>query len=122
MRLCRLQSVADQVQVGLRRGNAARALLLEAMKNIHRVLESNGVHGAVGAPRLILDHFQHAGRAKALEWLRLFVLLAGLRQVKGLPERVLHILGHPYEVFLGRGDPDQRFQFLSHAEIIPIWA
>ena len=79
------------------------------MKDVHRVLEPNGVHGALGAPRLIPDHFQHTGRAKALERLRLFVLLAGLRQVRGVPERVLHILGHPYEVFLGRGDPDPRF-------------
>ena len=58
--------------------------------------------------------------AKAFERLRLFVLLADLRQVEGVPERVLHVLGHPLEVSLGRGDPKQRFQFLTRAGIIPI--
>src|SRR5690606_40010637 len=47
VRFRRLQPFTYQVQVWLWRGNAPRALLLEAMKDIHRVLDPHRVHGPV---------------------------------------------------------------------------
>ena len=49
----------NDVHIFLRRGDAALAFLLEAVKDKHCLGKLNGVHGSVGAANIVLHHFQH---------------------------------------------------------------
>ena len=61
------------------------------MQDEHRFLELHGVDRAVGAARVIFDHFQDAGAAEALEQLRRVVPIAVLGEVQGVTEELPHV-------------------------------
>ena len=54
----------DDVHIFFRRGDAALALLLEAVKDEHCFGKFHGVDGAVSASRIIFHHFKYASTAK----------------------------------------------------------
>ena len=72
----------DDVHVFLRRGDAALALFLEAVKDKHGLRKLDGVHGAVGATHIVFLHLKHPCATKAFERFGYIVLVARLRQLR----------------------------------------
>src|SRR3546814_7984964 len=59
-----LQPSADDVHVGLWRGDSALALLLEAVQDEHRFRKLDRVYRSIGAAGIVFDDLQHAGRSE----------------------------------------------------------
>src|SRR3546814_1299946 len=64
-----LQPSADDVHVGLWRGDSALALLLEAVQDEHRFRKLDRVYRSIGAAGIVFDDLQHAGTTEPLEHL-----------------------------------------------------
>jgi len=71
----------DNINIFLRGGDTALALLLEAMENKYSLFEFYCIYSAVCTPGIVFDNFKHAATAKALQNLNGFVLLAMLRKI-----------------------------------------
>ncbi len=67
IRFGNFQPGVDDVHVFFRRGDAALALLLEAVKDEHGLSKLDGLHGAVGATNIDFHHLKHASTTTALE-------------------------------------------------------
>src|SRR3546814_21077726 len=71
-----LQPSADDVHVGLWRGDSALALLLEAVQDEHRFRKLDRVYRSIGAAGIVFDDLQHAGTTEPLEHLCCVILIA----------------------------------------------
>jgi len=100
-----------------------RQLLLERMKHVRRVLESNGVHRLKCVSVARLDDLQHS-RTDPLPRLRRRRDSAKLRDAESVPHVVLDRRWKAQKVALGRPDPVQRLlvgsRNATHIVIIPI--
>ena len=56
------------------------------MQNTYRFFELYGIHGTIGAAPIVFNNLKHSGAAKAFEYLRRIVLIAGLSKEKRVPE------------------------------------
>lgn len=92
---------------------------LEAVQDEHRFLELHGIDRAVGATCVVLDDFQDAGTAEALEHFRRIVPVAVLGEVQGMPEELAHAGRKRHQVLLAAPDPDERFFLFGHRHSIP---
>src|SRR3989344_5292327 len=108
-----LQTFADDVQVRFRCFNAVFALFLEYMQHEYCFLEFNRVDGSVRAAAAIRDDLQNSRAAKALKNLRRLVLIAVLRKVQGMTEKLPDGNGQHQQVSLAAPYPDQWFFMLS---------
>lgn len=95
-----LQPFTDQVDVGPGRSDTVARFFLEAVQNIHGVSESDCVDRPIGVAPEVFGDLGHARAAKPLERLRLFMLPAGLGQVQGIAEDILHDPGSALKSFL----------------------
>jgi RNAse (barnase) inhibitor barstar len=87
MGLGRLQARSDDRDVMFRSFPAFLRFLLETMKNIDSLRETDGVDGAISIPIEIIDHFKDAPASEALEGLGCRVLVSVLRIVDGETRR-----------------------------------
>lgn len=78
------------------------------MQHEHRFLVPHRVDGAEGAAFIVLDDFQHAGAAEALERLGGAVLLAVLREMQRMPEEPANVDGKRHQVLLAAAEPLKR--------------
>src|SRR5947209_14501606 len=60
--------LADQVDLGLRRGNPRLRLLLKRVNHVNRFSDGDRIDGAVGSPSVIHRNLHHLA-AKAMQWL-----------------------------------------------------
>lgn len=81
--------------------------ILETVQNKHGLRELHRVDGAIGAAGIALDDLQNACAAEALERLRRLVLLAALREVQGVAEKLAHLDGQRHQVLLAAPNPDE---------------
>lgn len=102
----------------LGRFDAAPTLLLETMQNENNFLELHGVDRAVRSPGIVLDNFNHASTAKALEGLRGDMLTTLLGEVQGVTEELSQVGGKFHQIFLAVPNPLERTFLLTHAHTI----
>src|SRR5574337_524791 len=107
-RLGYFQPGANDVHVLFRRGDATLAFLLEAVEGEHRFPELHGVDGTVCAAGIVFDHFQDAGAAETLEYLRRAVLVTMLREIQCVPKKLSYADRKRHQVLPAAPDPDER--------------
>jgi hypothetical protein len=89
----RLSQPGPNQRHGLSRSRDAVArFLVENVKNIFRIRESNGVNRAVALPALMSSHFKNARVSETLERTSVIMLFAVLGQKKRVTEIVLNRL------------------------------
>lgn len=79
------QALADQIEMLFRGGDPLRRFLLERVKDIQHVLETNRVNGAISVAANALANLENAA-AKSLQRLRADWMVAELRLKKRLPD------------------------------------
>ena len=95
----------NDVHVFLRRGDAALAFLLEAVKDKHCFGELDGIHGTVGAANIVFHHLKHPGTAKALEHFGCIVLVTRLCQRQSEAEKPPNVRRQGHQVFVAATNP-----------------
>jgi len=117
------QPLLDQIDVSSGGANAGRRLLLERVKHVHRLLESNRVHRSIRVSVVGLNNLQHAG-TEAFPGLRRWRCAAELRNAESVPHVVLDRRRKAQKVALGRPDPMQGLlvggRYTTHVLIIPV--
>lgn len=83
-------------------------LFLEAVENVNGITEAQCVDRAESVAMKVFDDLQYACMTEAPERFGLRMLTAGLREVKGIAERVLYFRRHCDEVLPAAGHPEKR--------------
>lgn len=78
-----LQSLLYEVQVHLRRGDAAFRFLLKDMKHVYHARQLHRIDGSVRIAVVVFNYLQDAGPAKAFQRLGVSVSVTGLSEIQG---------------------------------------
>jgi hypothetical protein len=85
----RFQSPLYEIDIDLRRANAAWRFLLKCVQYVNGLGKANRVYGAVGVAIMVFNHFEDA-RTQSFPWLCVGMTIAKLRQPKSIANLILH--------------------------------
>src|SRR5260370_2468988 len=106
------QPPLNQIDVPPVRGNSVPRLLLEAVKHIYGLGESNRVNHAVGIPVIIFDDFYNSTAAESPHWLCVRILLAHFGHFQVETDMFLCPYRKPLQVVFAAPHPHTRLQLL----------